>query len=121
MGSGALQVEVVCRRLNGLIVEALERSSTRQGLDPAGKLVPYDGLADRYPDLLDEDQEGARPERRTVNLAGGPEVVGHHQKKKYVGKQGGRHCISMDYGKGPTGDGGDHQSNGCDKDEALMR
>lgn len=81
--------------------------------------MPGGGLADGYPYLLHEDEESARPEGRAMNLARGPQVVGHQDEQEDVGEQRRHSQISMDHG--PTGEGGDQQRSGGDEDEALVR
>lgn len=81
--------------------------------------MPGGGVADRDSYLLDEDEEGACPDGGAVNLACGPQIVGHKNEKEDVGRECGRDWIAVapDW---PTGDGGDHQCDGADEDEPFV-
>src|ERR1035437_2390252 len=89
------------------------------GLNPGGEGVPRGCVGDGYAYLLDEDEESARPDCGAMDLARGPQVVGHQNEQEDVRAQCGGDGIPVapDW---PTCDGGDHQGNGADKDQALM-
>src|SRR5215471_6671974 len=50
--------------------------SSGTGLNPTGKRMPNSSSPKGQPDLLDEDQEVARPQGRPMNSSGRPHVVG---------------------------------------------
>src|SRR5579859_4457123 len=50
------------------------RASAKKRLHASGERVPGRGVADRQADLLNKDQEGARPKRRPMNFARGPQI-----------------------------------------------
>ena len=81
--------------------------------------MPGSGVADGDPNLLNEDEEGARPDGGAVKLAGRPKVVGYKNEQEDVGHECGLERIPVTP-DGPTGDGGDHQCDGADKDEAFV-
>ena len=89
------------------------------GLDPGGECVPGACVGDGYPNLLDDDEESARPDRDAMNAARRPQVVGHQNEQEDVGAKCGRERVPVtpDW---PAGDGSDHQSYRADKDEALV-
>src|SRR5439155_1204293 len=79
------------------------------------------GLADWHSYLLNKDEECARPERGAINLTRGPQVVGHQDEQEEIREQRRPDRISVNHGEGPTRDGGDHQCNRGDEDEAFVR
>lgn len=89
------------------------------GLNPGGEGVPSGSFTDGYAYLLNEDEEGARPDRGAVNFARGPQVVGHQKEQEDIGKQCSGDGISLAE-EGPAGDGSDHQGDRADEDEALV-
>ena len=53
--------------------------------------------------------------------ARGPQIVDHQDEQEDGGEQRRHNRVSVDHEEGPTADGGDHQSNRGDEDEALVR
>lgn len=58
---------------------ALEVQRARMSQCPRRESLKGDGVPDWIPQLLQNDQEYAGPDRRAMNLTGGPVVVAHHQ------------------------------------------
>src|ERR1700722_18630571 len=92
---------------------------TGGGLNPGREAVPGGGVADGYAYLLNEDEEGTRPEGGTVNFSRGPQIVRHQHQQEDVGQQRGGDRVSVTE-QGPAGDGSDRQPDRADEDEALV-
>jgi hypothetical protein len=77
---GRLNLRIPIRKLArsvhrpGILARGLnsesQRSLSGDGQRPISECVPRGGLADWYSDLLHEDEEGSRPKRSAMNLAG---------------------------------------------------
>ena len=83
--------------------------------------MPDGGLTDGEAYLLDKDKEDAGPDCGAVNFARGPEIVSHQNEKKAVGEQRRYQRFSVDHREGPARDGGDHDADGGDEDDAFVR
>src|SRR5260370_1054139 len=89
-------------------------------LNPRGESVPRRCFANRYADLLHEDEVSAGPERGAMNLSRGPEIVSPQGEQKQIGEQR-RHCrFSENDVDRPTRNCGDQQCRRRDDDEALV-
>src|SRR5580692_11367617 len=63
--------------------------SARDGLHPRRKRVPSRRLADRQSNLLNKNQKRSCPERRPVELAPRPHIIGGQQKQKGIRSDSG--------------------------------
>lgn len=81
--------------------------------------MPGGGVADGYAYLLDEDEKDTGPDGGAVKPARGPQIVGDENEKEDVGDECGRDRIPVTPDR-PTSNGGDHQCDGADKDEAFV-
>ena len=55
-----------------------------------------------------------------MNFARGPQIVGREKEQESVGEESRNERFPVNHGKGPAGDGGDHDSDGGDEDDALV-
>jgi len=94
--------------------------SAGEVLYPGGKGVPGGGFAEWDAELLGGDEERAGPERSSVQLAGGPEVVGYEGQQKDIREQRRDQGIVEDERERPAGDRRNHQRNRGDQDESFV-
>ena len=78
------------------------------GLDPTGKGVPENRVADGRRYLFHKDEKSSCPERSAMNLTRGPQIVDHQNCQENIGEQRRSERISVNQSQGPTSDGGDH-------------
>jgi len=91
-----------------------------QRLRPSCEGVPCGGLADGEAYLLHDDEEGAGPNGGAMNFARGPQIVGREKEQESIGEESRNEGFPVNHGKGPAGDGSDHDSDGGDEDDALV-
>jgi hypothetical protein len=77
-------------------------------------------LADGEAYLLDEDEEGAGPDGGAMNFACGPQIVGREKEQESIGEESGNERFPVNHGKGPAGDGSDHDSDRGYQDDPLV-
>src|SRR5579864_2759605 len=94
--------------------------SASDGLHPRRKRVPSRGLADWQTNLLDKNEKGSCPERRTLELAGRPQIIGSQQQQKSIRSDSGVCGIVEKPTHRKAGNGSDQHSHSCDVDDALV-
>ena len=96
------------------------RGLAAQSLRPCCEGVPGCGLADGEAYLLHDDEEGAGPNGGAMNFARGPQIVSREKEQESVGEERRNERFPVNHGKGPAGDGGDHDSDRGYQDDALV-